>query len=57
MVCIGSIAELESLTGIKVTDLHRETVDKITIPSKRPGKQTFVSVDVSSVEASNNATV
>jgi hypothetical protein len=57
MVCIGSIAELESLTGIKVTDLHRETVDKITIPSKRPGKQTFVSVDVSSVETSNYATV
>ena len=37
-MCIGSIAELESLSGVRVTDLHRETVDKITIPSKRPGK-------------------
>lgn len=37
MVCIGSIAELEQLSGQKVEDLHRETVDKLTIPSKRPG--------------------
>ncbi len=37
MVCIGSIAELELLSGQKVADLHRETVDNITIPSKRPG--------------------
>jgi len=37
-VCIGSIAELEQLSGVKVNDLHRETVDKITIPSKRPGQ-------------------
>jgi isoleucyl-tRNA synthetase len=37
MVCIGSIAELEQLSGHKVQDLHRETVDKITIPSKRAG--------------------
>jgi isoleucyl-tRNA synthetase len=41
-VCVGSIAELEELSGQKaeregVKDLHRETVDKITIPSKRPG--------------------
>ena len=36
-VCIGSIQELEKLSGVKVNDLHRETVDKITIPSKRPG--------------------
>ena len=41
-VCIGSIAELEELSGIKAErngekDLHRETIDKITIPSKRPG--------------------
>jgi isoleucyl-tRNA synthetase len=36
-VCIGSIAELEKLTGEKVTDLHRESVDKLTIPSARPG--------------------
>jgi isoleucyl-tRNA synthetase len=38
MVCIGSIAQLEELSGIKVEDLHRETVDKIEIPSKKkPG--------------------
>ncbi|KAI8991041.1 isoleucyl-tRNA synthetase [Mycotypha africana] len=36
MVCIGSIAELEELSGVKpITDLHRETIDKITIPSKK----------------------
>lgn len=37
-VCIGSIAELEKLSGVKVSDLHRETVDLITIPSTRPGR-------------------
>ena len=37
-VCVGSIAELEELTGQKVEDLHRETVDKLTIPSRRSGK-------------------
>lgn len=35
MVCVGSIDELASLSGIKVDDLHREVVDKITIPSKQ----------------------
>lgn len=35
IVCVGSIAELESLSGVKVDDLHRESVDKITIPSKQ----------------------
>lgn len=37
-VCIGSIDELAKLSGVRITDLHRETVDKITIPSKRAGK-------------------
>ncbi|KAL7017455.1 hypothetical protein ACKWTF_010388 [Chironomus riparius] len=37
IVCIGSIEELEKLSGIKITDLHRETVDPIEIPSKIPG--------------------
>lgn len=37
VVCIGSIQELEQLSGIRVNDLHRENVDPITIPSKRPG--------------------
>lgn len=34
VICIGSIKELEELSGVKVTDLHRENVDGITIPSK-----------------------
>ncbi len=29
MVCIGSIEELEKLSGVKVTDLHKHFVDKI----------------------------
>ncbi|XP_072438231.1 isoleucine--tRNA ligase, cytoplasmic isoform X2 [Chiloscyllium punctatum] len=33
VVCVGSVAELEELSGIKVEDLHRESVDNITIPS------------------------
>lgn len=37
IVCIGSIEELEKLSGVKVKDLHRETIDPITIPSKIPG--------------------
>ena len=38
MVCVGSIEELHQLSGVKLTDLHRENVDKVTIPSSRPGK-------------------
>ncbi|KAJ8395346.1 hypothetical protein AAFF_G00033310 [Aldrovandia affinis] len=34
VVCIGSLAELEELTGVKVTDLHRESIDHLTIPSQ-----------------------
>ncbi|XP_068599073.1 isoleucine--tRNA ligase, cytoplasmic [Brachionichthys hirsutus] len=34
VVCVGSMAELEELTGVKVTDLHRESIDSITIPSR-----------------------
>lgn len=37
IVCIGSIAELHKLSGVAPADLHRETVDKIEIPSSRPG--------------------
>jgi len=36
-VCVGSIEELHNLSGVKLTDLHRENVDKVTIPSSRPG--------------------
>lgn len=38
LVCVGSVAELERLSGRKLTDIHREFVDDITIPSKRPGQ-------------------
>ncbi|CAH3114650.1 unnamed protein product [Pocillopora meandrina] len=34
VVCVGSIDELEQLSGVRVSDLHRESVDDITIPSK-----------------------
>ncbi|EDV24777.1 uncharacterized protein TRIADDRAFT_25814 [Trichoplax adhaerens] len=34
VVCVGSIDELEKLSGVRLTDLHRENVDKVTIPSK-----------------------
>ncbi|NWH79386.1 SYIC protein, partial [Piaya cayana] len=34
VVCVGSIAELEELSGVKVTDLHRERIDHLTIPSR-----------------------
>ncbi len=33
MICVGSVAELEKLTGCKVTDLHKHFVDEMTIPS------------------------
>ena len=31
IICVGSIAELEELSGVKVTDLHKHYVDKILI--------------------------
>ena len=35
MVCVGSINELQELSGCgEITDLHRESIDHITIPSK-----------------------
>ncbi|NXP60784.1 SYIC protein, partial [Chloropsis cyanopogon] len=34
VVCVGSLAELEELSGVKVTDLHRESVDQLRIPSR-----------------------
>lgn len=33
IICVGSRAELEKLSGQKVNDLHMENVDKIEIPS------------------------
>ena len=36
LICVGSVAELEALSGEKVTDLHKHFVDKIVI--RRDGK-------------------
>ncbi|MBE6371848.1 MAG: isoleucine--tRNA ligase [Lentisphaerae bacterium] len=33
-VCVGSIAELEKLSGQKITDIHKHFVDKIQLPGK-----------------------
>ena len=38
VVCVGSIAELKELSGVELTDLHREHVDVVTIPSKLSGQ-------------------
>ena len=38
VVCVGSISELATLSGVaELTDLHREFVDDVVIPSRRPG--------------------
>ncbi|KAK9721381.1 isoleucine--tRNA ligase [Basidiobolus ranarum] len=35
VVCIGSVAELEELSGVSnIGDIHRDKIDNITIPSK-----------------------
>jgi len=34
IVAVGSVDELEALSGVRVEDLHREHIDHITIPSK-----------------------
>lgn len=34
MIAIGSLQELEELSGVRVTDLHKQFVDPIEIPSK-----------------------
>ena len=36
MICVGSIAELEALSGVRVTDLHKHFVDKVVI--RKDGK-------------------
>lgn len=36
VICIGSVGQLEELSGVTgIKDLHRESVDHITIPSKK----------------------
>ncbi|KAH9942336.1 tRNA synthetases class I-domain-containing protein [Epithele typhae] len=35
IVCVGSVEELETLSGVKgISDLHRDKIDHVTIPSK-----------------------
>ncbi|KAF5322692.1 hypothetical protein D9619_001556 [Psilocybe cf. subviscida] len=35
IICVGSVQELEELSGVKgITDLHRDKIDHIIIPSK-----------------------
>ena len=36
-VCVGSVKELEELSGRKITDIHKHFVDDIEIPSKNGG--------------------
>ena len=45
VVCIGSIDELAELSGTRVDDLHREIVDKVTIPSKKTPGQVLHRID------------
>ncbi|KAI8607700.1 tRNA synthetases class I-domain-containing protein, partial [Chytriomyces sp. MP71] len=36
IIAIGSVAELEELTGVKgIKDLHRDSIDHLTIPSRK----------------------
>ena len=35
MISVGSVEELFELSGVRVTDLHKEFIDHITIPSKQ----------------------
>ena len=37
VLCVGSVAELEKLTGAKVTDLHKHKIDGLII--KKDGKE------------------
>jgi len=36
-ICIGSVEELEKLSGEKITDIHKHFVDEIEIPSQKGG--------------------
>lgn len=37
VICVGSIDELYQLSGVKLDDLHKHFVDKITFPCKKCG--------------------
>lgn len=48
MICIGSGEELEKLSGKKITDLHMDSIDSVTIPSptgKSPLKRVTTVLD------------
>ncbi|MFC1497907.1 isoleucine--tRNA ligase [Verrucomicrobiota bacterium] len=38
VICVGSVEELEQLSGKKVEDLHKHIVDEIEIPSQKGGE-------------------
>lgn len=44
IVAVGSVEELHALSGVKLTDLHKENADKVTIPSQQ-GKGTLKRID------------
>ena len=44
IIAVGSVEELYNLSGVKITDLHKDIVDEITIPSKQ-GKGVLRRVD------------
>jgi isoleucyl-tRNA synthetase len=45
VVCVSSIEELATLSGVNnIADIHRESIDSITIPSKQ-GKGNLHRVD------------
>ena len=37
-ICVGSVKELEELTGTKITDIHKHFVDELKIPSPTGGE-------------------
>jgi len=43
VICVGSIKELETLSGHKVNDLHKHNVDELEIPSQK-GKGTLTRI-------------
>jgi isoleucyl-tRNA synthetase len=48
MLCVGSVAELEQLAGLphgSLKDLHRETIDGITFPSRKSPRGRMRRVD------------
>jgi isoleucyl-tRNA synthetase len=45
LVAIGSVEELYNLSGVRATDLHKENIDHIEIPSKRAGMPPLKRID------------